>query len=206
MATRRIREFLVGNKIQYGLINHTCAYTAQEVAEFSHVPGRYMAKVVVVWLDGKLAIVVVPAIKVVDLVKLRRETGALDARLAEEADFRDRFSDCQVGTVPPFGNLYGLDTLLDRQLTSGEQFAFNAGTHRDVMVIRYADYSGLVKPRIVDVATAAGNAGHIEGSSRSKSRTRRASSRTESADEFPEMESAVQAECGCAIMHHMGAD
>jgi Ala-tRNA(Pro) deacylase len=206
MATRRIREFLAGNKIQYGLINHTYAYTAQEVAEFSHVPGRYMAKVVVVWLDGKLALAVVPATQVVDLTKLRREARALDVRLADEADFRDRFRGCQLGTVPPFGNLFGLETLLDRQLSSAEQFAFSAGTHRDVIVIRSADYSRLVRPRIVDVATAAGNAGHIAGLSRPKSRTRRASSRTQSVDEFPETESAVQAECSCPMMHHAGAD
>ncbi|MGD0462239.1 MAG: YbaK/EbsC family protein [Tepidisphaeraceae bacterium] len=206
MATRRIREFLIGNKIPYSSINHTCAYTAQEVAESSHVPGRCMAKVVVVWLDGKLAIVVVPATKVVDLAKLRRETGTLDARLAEEADFRDRFSDCQVGTVPPFGNLFGLETFLDRQMTNGEQFAFNAGTHRDIIVIQYSDYSRLVKPRIVDVAAEAGSVPFIAKSPRPASRTPRAGSRTRCEDVLPATESAVQAECGSPITHHSGAD
>ncbi len=177
MATRRIREFLIGNKIPYGSINHTCAYTAQEVAESSHVPGRCMAKVVVVWLDGKLAIVVVPATKVVDLAKLRRETGARDARLADEDDFRDRFSGCQVGTVPPFGNLFGLETIVDRQLTDGEQFAFNAGTHRDILVVQYADYSRLVKPRIVNVAAEPGSVPPVARAAPPASRAGRAGSR-----------------------------
>jgi Ala-tRNA(Pro) deacylase len=208
MATRRIREFLVGNKIQYGLINHTCAYTAQEVAEFSHVPGRYMAKVVVVWLDGKLSLAVVPATQVVDLAKLRRETRALDVRLADEADFRDRFSDCQVGAVPPFGNLFGLETLLDRQLSSAEQFAFSAGTHRDVIVIRSADYSRLVRPRVVNVATEPRIGASIAKSRRLGSRAGRGDSHAQAGDSWPgtDSDSAVQAECGCPILHHAGAD
>lgn len=207
MATRRIREFLVGNKVPYSSISHTCAYTAPNVAESSHVPGRCMAKVVVVWLDGELAIVAVPATKDVDLAKLRRETGAMDARLAKETDFRDRFDDCQVGAVPPFGNLFGLDTYLDRQLANGERVAFNAGTHRDVIIIRSADYSRLVKPRIVNVAYEPRDGAHVSAKrSLRMSRTGRAGSRTQPGNVLPEFELAVQAECGCPILSHAGAD
>ncbi len=206
MATRRIREYLVGNKVSFGSINHTCAYTAQEVAELSHIPGRHMVKVVVVWLDGELALVAVPSTKVVDLEKLRYETGVLDARLADESDFRDRFSDCQVGTVPPFGNLFGVNTFVDRQLTSGEPLAFSAGTHRDVMVIRYADYARLVKPGIVDVAVDSCHAVPNARTARPQKRSGRTASRTQSAHESLETETATQAQCGCPIMHHAGAD
>jgi Ala-tRNA(Pro) deacylase len=200
MATRRIREYLLGHKVSYGLINHTCAFTAEEVAELARVPGRQMAKVVIVWLDGELAIVVVPATKVVDMEKLQRETGAGEVLLADESDFRDRFSDCQVGTVPPFGNLFGVDTWLDRQLTALDQIAFNAGTHRDVMVVRYADYNRLVEPRIVDVAVEPSPDALIAKSGGGRGRTRRADSRTQSDD--TESDAAVQMQCGCPISHH----
>jgi Ala-tRNA(Pro) deacylase len=206
MATRRIREFLVGNKISYGLINHTCAYTAQEVAESSHIPGRYMAKVVVVWLDGALALAVVPANQVVDLTKLCHATRALEARLAEEADFRGRFNDCQVGAVPPFGNLFGLETWLDRRLTCGKQIAFNAGTHRDVMTVRFADYSRLVKPRIVDIAGEPHKGPFFSKSPRPVGRIRRADSSAQSGDHWESTELAAQAQCGCPMLHHAGAD
>lgn len=202
MATRRICEFLDGNKISYRSIRHTCAYTAQEVAELSHIPGRHMAKVVVVWLEGRLAIVVVPATAAVDLAKLHEQTGAAEARVADETDFRERFSDCQVGTVPPFGNLFGIETFLDRQLTVEDEFAFNAGTHRDVIVIRSADYNRLVKPRIVDVAVE----------SRGK-KTRRPSDKTapevwrsQTSDSSVATESALQLQCGCVVVCHDGAD
>jgi Ala-tRNA(Pro) deacylase len=200
MATRRIREYLLGHKISYGSINHTCAYTAEEVAELARVPGRQMAKVVIVWLEGELAIVVVPATKIVDMEKLQRETDAGEVLLADESDFRDRFSDCQVGTVPPFGNLFGVDTWLDRQLTLENHLAFNAGTHRDVMVIRYADYNRLVKPRIVDVAVEPSPDSSIAKPGHVRSRSQRSDSRTQS--EEAESESAMQMQCGCPISHH----
>ena len=205
MATRRIREYLIGNKITFSSINHTCAYTAQEVAESSHIPGRYMAKVVLVWLDDELVIVAVPATKVVDLIKLRYETGAIDVRLAEEDEFRDRFSGCQVGTVPPFGNLFGVETIFDRQLTTGEKFAFNAGTHRDVVVIRFADYNKLVKPHIVDVAEEQREGAFVK-SHRPGGRNRRSGSRAQPGDSLSNSESAMQTQCGCPILHHAGAD
>jgi Aminoacyl-tRNA editing domain len=103
-------------------------------------------------LDGRLAIVVVPATSRVDLDKLRRATGAANVRLAEEAEFREEFDACQVGTVPPFGNLFGTETFVDHQLAREEHIAFNAGTHTDVFVVRFPDFVRLVQPRLIDVA------------------------------------------------------
>jgi len=205
MATRRIREYLAGCKIPFISITHCCAYTAQEIAESARVPGRYMAKVVVVWLDDQMAIVVVPATHVVDLIRLRRETGAEEARVAEEAEFRDRFIDCQIGTMPPFGNLFGIETLVDRRLSTARQFAFNAGTHRDVDVIDYADYARLARPRIVDVAVTPGDFETVmRTSGRSTSSTRDRSVRPSGAD-MPGNERASQAQCGDSIARRDGA-
>jgi Ala-tRNA(Pro) deacylase len=198
MATRRIREFLAGNKTAYQTIHHTCAYTAQEVAEASHVPGQYMAKVVVVWLDKKLALVVVPATRIVDLAKLRKDTGAANVRLAEESEFRDRFSECQLGTVPPFGNLFGLETFMDEQLTICEQIAFNAGTHQDVIILGYRDFIRLVRPRIVDVAAEPCLCSTVA----KKYRARKHAAEGACAVAEP----VVQVQCGCRVEIHDGAD
>jgi Ala-tRNA(Pro) deacylase len=160
-----------------------------------------MAKTVVVVLDGRLAIVAVPATRLVDLDKLRRETGASDARLAEESEFKDQFEGCQVGTEPPFGVLFGLETLIDRELVAEENIAFSAGTHTDVYVLRTSDYIRLVRPRIIDVAILTGNDASGEKAKRSSKARRRAL-----ADEFAEADEQLQAQCDCPITHHLGAD
>ena len=154
MATRRIREYLDGSGVRYLTVGHQPEYTAQEVAQSVRVPGRQMAKTVVVWVDDRLAMVVVPATKDVNLDLLRRETAARDVRLAEEAEFADRFNECQLGAVPPFGNLFGMETFLDRAMVNEEKIAFTAGTHTDVIVMRLVDYTRLVRPLPVRVATA----------------------------------------------------
>ncbi len=126
---------------------------AQEAAESTHIPGQYMAKTVIVWIDGRLAMAVVPATKVVDLALLRHAQNAAYVRLAKETDFKDRFVGCQLGTVPPFGKLFGVETMYDPALARNEYIAFPAGTHTDVIVMRFADYELLVSPEPVRMAT-----------------------------------------------------
>ncbi len=196
MATRRIREFLAGNKIPFGAISHTCAYTAQEIAGLTHIPGRCMAKSVIVRLDGRLAIVVVPAPKTVSLAKLRREVDAGDVQLADESEFCDQFEGCQLGAVPPFGNLFGTETLVDRELAQEDQISFNAGTHTDVFVIRYADYARSVHPRLVDV---------VAESRKDRRKDRSPAAGNQCCSESPRTQSP-QVECGCKIVYHAGAD
>jgi Ala-tRNA(Pro) deacylase len=152
MATRRIREFLDGNGVHYAVISHSIAFTAQETAESIHIPGNSMAKTVIVWVDGKLTMVVVPATYEVDLGLLRLARATDNIRLAEESDFSSRFVGCQLGTVPPFGNLFGVETLYDPFLARREYMAFTAGTHTDVIVMKFADYNRLVHPIPVRVA------------------------------------------------------
>jgi Ala-tRNA(Pro) deacylase len=207
MATRRIREFLSGNKVPYGTINHACAYTAPEVAQTSHVPGRYLAKSVIVSLDGKLALVVVPSTKRVDLAKLGRQTGASDVRLADEAEFRNQFEGCQVGAVPPFGVLFGAETWVDRQLAFEQHIAFNAGTHTDVYVVRYPDFVRLAHPQFVDVAVdVAIDQSNAAKGKPSKSKSRRRCCEDERSEFSPEAHPVAQAQCGCPVEYHEGSD
>jgi Ala-tRNA(Pro) deacylase len=117
--------------------------------------GTIHGKTVIVKIDGRLAMAVVAAPKDVNLEALREQSGAADVMLAAEEDFIDRFAGCQLGTVPPFGNLFGVQTFLDRDLARRNQIAFPAGTHVQVIAISLSDYLRLVKPTKVRISAAA---------------------------------------------------
>jgi len=152
VATRRIREFLDGSAVKYVTISHSPAYTAQETAESAHIPGRKMSKTVVLRIDGFLALAVVPATRDVDLQALRRQIDAQAIALAHKEEFENRFDGCKMGAVPPFGNLFGIDTFVDPSLMGQQDIAFPAGTHTDVIVMSVSDYERLVRPKYVRMA------------------------------------------------------
>ncbi|MFN3903306.1 aminoacyl-tRNA deacylase [Rehaibacterium terrae] len=152
MWLQRLEEYLRANQVKYQTIAHPLAYTAQEVAASAHIPGKEMAKTVMVKLDGRLAMVVVPASERVHLGRLREATGADEVALASEWEFKDRFPECELGAMPPFGNLYGLDVFVSDTLSEDEEIAFNAGTHSELVRMRYRDFERLVDPRIVHLA------------------------------------------------------
>lgn len=152
MAGTAVRQFLDSKGIRYVTIQHSRAYTAQEVAESAHVPGHELAKTVIVKLDGQLAMAVVPAVFNVDFELLRGAAGAQTAELASEEEFKDRFPDCQPGAMPPFGNLYEMPVFADEGLSDEEMIAFNAGSHVELVRMSYADFERLVTPRIARLA------------------------------------------------------
>jgi len=152
MATRRIREFLDGNGAKYVILSHSPAYTSQEVAASAHVPGKAMAKTVIVKLDGRLAMAVVPASREVEISLLRETTGAHFAELADESEFADRFEGCQLGTMPPLGNLFGMSTYMDQSLAKAEYIAFNAGTHTELVLMKFVDYRRIAHPKLGRIA------------------------------------------------------
>jgi Ala-tRNA(Pro) deacylase len=149
MPATRLKEFLDHEHVRYLTISHSPAYTAQEVAAAAHVPGRDMAKTVVVRMDGALALVVLPAAARLNLPLLEETAGARRVELASERDFRGAFPGCEVGAMPPFGNLYGMRVFVSEDLAKEEEIAFNAGSHTEVMKMRYADFERLAKPRRV---------------------------------------------------------
>ena len=151
MASRRTREFLDGNKIRYTVISHSPAFTTQEVAAAAHVPGHRMAKTVMVDLDGVLAMAVVPSDQQVDMARLRVAADSVHATLAEEAEFSDRFEGCQIGAMPPLGNLFGMETYVDKQLAKEPTIAFNAGSHTEVIAMRFEDFRRLVHPKLAAI-------------------------------------------------------
>jgi Ala-tRNA(Pro) deacylase len=153
MPVRELRRFLDENGVKYVSIAHSPAFTAQEVAASAHVPGRELAKTVMVKLDGELSLAVLPASCRVDFDDLRTASGASHAALADEAEFRDRFPGCELGAMPPFGNLYGMRTYVADSLADDEEIAFNAGSHTELIRLAYADFERLVRPSLLHFAT-----------------------------------------------------
>ena len=146
MSMERVRQYLDEQNIKYSILQHSPAYTAQEVAESVHVTGRYFAKCVMVKIDGRLAQVVLPASDQVDLKRMAQSVGATSVELAREDDFQESFPDCEVGAMPPFGNLFGMEVFVSPHLTAADRIAFNAGNHTDVMQLSYGDFQRLVDP------------------------------------------------------------
>jgi len=149
MPVKKLKEYLDNEKIKYVSLTHSPAFTAMEVAESAHVPGRELAKTVIVKLDGRMAMAVLPSTRKVDLNLLRESVSAQEAKLASEAEFRSLFPDCETGAMPPFGNLYDLEVYVSPRLAEDDQIAFNAGSHTEVMKLAYKDFERLAKPRLV---------------------------------------------------------
>ncbi len=149
----RLRNFLNQRNARYLIVQHSPAYTAQEIAEASHIPGGVFAKTLLVCLDDEPALVALPAPRRLALDALARAVGVQRAELAAEADMRRLFPATEPGTVPPFGHLYGLRTLVSRDLASRGEIAFNAGSTTEVMVLRWPDYLQLANPELVDLPT-----------------------------------------------------
>ena len=146
----RLREFLENEKVPFQHEVHRTAYTAQEVAAEEHIPGKMMAKTVVIRADDRFALAVLPASNRTDLAKLRAALGAQDVRLATELEFTGLFPDCEVGAMPPFGNLYGVPVYVEASLAKDDEIVFNAGTHQETVRIKYADFERLARPRVFE--------------------------------------------------------
>lgn len=153
MPVKKLKEFLDANSVKYVSIIHSAAYTSQEVAASAHIPGKALAKTVIVDLDGELAMAVLPANRRVVLQDLRDITGSDRVKFASEETFKARFPDCEVGAMPPFGNLYEMEVFAAESLGESEEIAFNAGSHVEVIKLAYTDFERLVKPKVVSFTT-----------------------------------------------------
>jgi Ala-tRNA(Pro) deacylase len=154
MPINRLIEYLDKNQVKYSRLTHSSAYTAMEVAASAHIPGKEIAKTVIIKLDGKMVMVVLPASYNVNFELLKKMSGATTAELASEMEFKDKFPDCDIGAMPPFGNLYDMDVFVAEKLTEDREIAFNAGSHTDLIKLSYTDYEKLVKPKRMKLSTA----------------------------------------------------
>lgn len=144
----RLESYLRKNRIPYGVHPHPPAYTAQAVAEQEHIPNQLMVKVVIIVADGELAMLVVPASRRVDLAAVAALLDAREVRLATEHELAAAFPDCQLGAMPPFGELYEMPVYADRSLEGDRAIFFQAGDHTLAFSVAYADFKRLAEPAL----------------------------------------------------------
>jgi Ala-tRNA(Pro) deacylase len=145
---RQISEFLDSQQVWYQYCTHSPAYTAQGLAHMQHVSGKEFAKVVMIMADHRMTMAVLPASHRIELDRLALLLDARTIRLATEEEFRDRFPDCELGAMPPFGNLYNLDVWVDTALQGHQNIVFNAGTHIETIQMSLSDFERLVSPKL----------------------------------------------------------
>ena len=148
----RLEQYLQEQNIPYQVQEHPLAYTAQDVAYREHLPGKLVAKVVLVFAESRLVMLVLPAPSRADFARVKHVLGAEQLRLADEGELGLAFPDCEVGAMPPFGNLYHLPVYVERSLAEDETIVFPVGTHTQTMHLKYADFERLVNPIIADFA------------------------------------------------------
>lgn len=154
MPSKKLKAFLDENKVKYISIQHSSAYTAQEIAAIAHIPGKDLAKTVIIKIDGKMAMAVLPASYKVSFDNLKSALGVNEVRLAYEQEFMDKFPDCEVGAMPPFGNIYGMDVYVAESLAEDEEIAFNACNHTELIKMSFSDFEKLVKPKRIKFSVA----------------------------------------------------
>ncbi|MCG6189585.1 aminoacyl-tRNA deacylase [Maribellus maritimus] len=148
MPAKKLKAFLDENDIKYVVIKHSSAFTAQEIAASTHVSGKEFAKTVMIKIEGKMAMAVLPASFQVDFNLLQEIFGTRKVSLASEAEFKYFFPDCELGAMPPFGNLYDLEVYVSETLAEDKMIAFNAGIHTEMIKLEYKDFERLVQPRV----------------------------------------------------------
>lgn len=150
---KRLQDYLDGQKVRYQVLGHEEAYTAPEIAHALHVSGKMLAKVVIVKADERFVMTVLPSNWRIDFEHLKDTLGARHVRLATEDEFKGLFPDCQIGAMPPFGNLYGLEVYVDQALAQDEEIVFQAGTHLGAIKLRYQEFADLVHPKVAEFHT-----------------------------------------------------
>jgi len=144
--SRTLKAYLDHERVHYDVLPHPEAFRALAIAQALHTPGKEMAKVVIVKVHERFVMTVLPASWNVDLHRLKTVFATHHVRLATEDEITGLFPDCELGAMPPFGNLYGLPVYVDQSLTEDEDIVFQAGTHSDAIRMRYMDFAVLVFP------------------------------------------------------------
>jgi Ala-tRNA(Pro) deacylase len=148
----KLEAFLREQQVPFQMQRHRVAYTSQDVAMSEHIPSQMMAKVAIAFADAKMIMLVLPASHRLDLTKVSAAIPAQHVYLAGEHEIATAFPDCEVGAMPPFGNLYQIPVYVDRLLAQDDTIVLQAGTHTDTISMKYADFARVVKPIVGDFA------------------------------------------------------
>lgn len=150
----RLDEFLTNQRVYFKRLHHPPVYTANRVAESLHVPGREMAKSVLIRTGHGYVLAVLPADRRIDLERLRADLGEEQLGLATEWEMERVFSDCERGAMPPFGSLYQVPTVVDESLSEDDEIVFEGRDHEEAIQMKYRDYAALEHPRMGHFACA----------------------------------------------------
>lgn len=148
--SRTFKDYLDRQHVHYDVLPHPEAFRAVAVAQTLQTTEKEMAKVVIVKVQERFVMTVLPASWNVDLHRLRTVFATNQVRLATEDEITGLFPDCELGAMPPFGTLYGLPVYVDHSLTEDEEIVFQAGTHSDAIRMRYMDFAALVFPVVAE--------------------------------------------------------
>ncbi len=148
MSMKEVEEFLRTSNVKYRTVRHARAYSSQEIAEAAHVPARRLAKVTMIRLGDRIAMAVLPANEMVDVVSLGKLAGVDRVEIATERDFQNRFPDCEVGAMPPFGHLWGMPVFVSDTFRRSDDIAFEAGSHTELLEMPYEEYERLEQPKV----------------------------------------------------------
>jgi Ala-tRNA(Pro) deacylase len=146
----KLTEFLDKSSVRYKVTKHPPAFTAQHIAAEEHEPGQYVAKPVIVKADGEYVMCVLPACYKIDLGALKKQLGVKKVQLAKEKEMGKIFDDCEVGSEPPFGNLYDIPTVMDKVMENDDHIVFQAGSHEKAIRMSMQDWRKLVEPKVLE--------------------------------------------------------
>jgi len=144
----KIERFLDERGVAFESLPHEPTFSAQRMAQAVHISGDNVAKAVLVNADGQFILTVLPATHQVHLEMLREALCAHQVELASEDDLARIFTDCEVGSLPPFGSQYGVETLVDASLTEDVDIVFEGNQHREAFRMRYQQFAELEKPQM----------------------------------------------------------
>lgn len=156
VSAKRLRHAFALYQVPYSMIQHTPTYSSQKTAAAMHVPGKEMAKAVLLEGDGNTYLAVLPASYHVDLERFGKVAGE-PVRLAGEEKIRELFPDCELGAIPPFGRLYGVPVYVDVWLALDREIVFPAGSHSNAVRMSYEDFESLARPEVCSFATKDGS-------------------------------------------------
>ena len=155
MPIQRLKRFLDKNQVEYRVIAHPVSYTSQDTVKAAHESGKEFAKTVMLKVDGRMVMAVLPSNHKVNLEHFKQVMNAKSVKLATEEEFKNLFVDCEIGAMPPFGELYDMDVVIANSLAENDMISFNAGTHREMIKMSYKDFDRLVNPRAINFLVVA---------------------------------------------------
>jgi len=143
-------EYLDSEHINYEIIDHPRTFTARSTAQSAHLTSQTVSKVVIVKADQRLVMVVIPADANIEHLSLARELGVGFVMIASEEEFRDRFPNCEIGAMPPLGNLYGMEVFIAKELYDRFDITFNGGTHTQLIRMNTVEFCDVTRAKVIE--------------------------------------------------------